>query len=395
MPIRIPASPEPAKAVKPKTAANVPSKEPVKLKVVKAPAKRSRDDKEDEDVEEEQPKKKIAARKKAPAKKLPRAAPTEKKSRAPRKRPEPLKNVDEEEEEGTEEDIPLKKRQRKSSKKSDGEPKKRAPAKRQKKQQNEDDGEGEEEEDKPKTLLSIIRSRMKETDEDRERWKRLDGPLGLDEEVVEPHPSSSSSSSQQQPPSTSGTGPRITIGADGQIVLDESTLSVSTSSTVPQPIHLDHRHITSATYTKRSKPSKWLTEETDLFYEALGYFGTDFEMIARMCPGRTREMIKSKFKKEEKMDPERVVMCLKMRKKVVKDVLDKVLVKKKDDGEGAKEGDQVEGETSPGGEEKAEPGPSSDEKDADPGPSSSSTHIIPPGSPNEIEVTSDNDESFL
>ncbi|MCJ1361507.1 Transcription factor TFIIIB component B [Acarospora aff. strigata] len=66
------------------------------------------------------------------------------------------------------------------------------------------------------------------------------------------------------------------------------------------------RRVTSATWLKREKTESWNEEFTDRFYQGLRMFGTDFEMISKMFPGRTRRTIKLKFCKEEKLDREKI-----------------------------------------------------------------------------------------
>lgn len=51
---------------------------------------------------------------------------------------------------------------------------------------------------------------------------------------------------------------------------------------------------------------RWNVESTDLFYQGLKSFGTDFQMISQMFPGSTRRSIKTKFTREERENPERV-----------------------------------------------------------------------------------------
>lgn len=55
---------------------------------------------------------------------------------------------------------------------------------------------------------------------------------------------------------------------------------------------------------------RWNTDSTDLFYQGLKSFGTDFQMISRMFPGSTRRSIKTKFTREERENPERVRAAL-------------------------------------------------------------------------------------
>jgi transcription factor TFIIIB component B'' len=56
----------------------------------------------------------------------------------------------------------------------------------------------------------------------------------------------------------------------------------------------------------KGKSDPWSEDETDRFYEALGMFGTDFFIISKMFPPKTRRMIKMKFVREERLDPDRI-----------------------------------------------------------------------------------------
>lgn len=58
---------------------------------------------------------------------------------------------------------------------------------------------------------------------------------------------------------------------------------------------------------------RWNKEDTDLFYQGLRSFGTDFQMISQMFPGSTRRSIKTKFTREERDDPDRVRAALQCR----------------------------------------------------------------------------------
>jgi hypothetical protein len=44
--------------------------------------------------------------------------------------------------------------------------------------------------------------------------------------------------------------------------------------------------------------------------QALQQFGTDFELIQNLFPGRTRRQVKAKFKNEEKLHPVRLADAL-------------------------------------------------------------------------------------
>ncbi|KAJ0744199.1 putative transcription factor MYB-related family [Helianthus annuus] len=53
------------------------------------------------------------------------------------------------------------------------------------------------------------------------------------------------------------------------------------------------------THMKITPRMKWTKQDTELFYEAIQQFGSDFSIITECFPGRTRKQIISKFKKEE------------------------------------------------------------------------------------------------
>lgn len=80
-------------------------------------------------------------------------------------------------------------------------------------------------------------------------------------------------------------------------------------------------HITTRSFMKHNKrfPNefllpgqgrRWNADLTDLFYQGLRSFGTDFQMISHMFPGYTRRAIKTKFNREERENPERVTEAL-------------------------------------------------------------------------------------
>ncbi|KAI8083413.1 uncharacterized protein B0P05DRAFT_570730 [Gilbertella persicaria] len=102
---------------------------------------------------------------------------------------------------------------------------------------------------------------------------------------------------------------------NGEIVLDTDTLTVE--RTAPESSMAEGamevveensmtRRVNSATYGKRKASSKWDDAETQQFYECLSQFGTDFEMISIMMPGRTRNQIRLKYNREERLHPEKV-----------------------------------------------------------------------------------------
>ncbi|KAK2764877.1 Transcription factor TFIIIB component B [Arachnomyces sp. PD_36] len=108
-------------------------------------------------------------------------------------------------------------------------------------------------------------------------------------------------------------GPQMRI-VNGEIVLDSSSLQIDRHANAARnaedmeeveenPLT---RRINAMSFGKRSKSESWDEEMTDLFYRGLRMFGTDFMMISKMFPGRTRRQIKLKFGNEERKDPDRI-----------------------------------------------------------------------------------------
>jgi transcription factor TFIIIB component B'' len=59
-------------------------------------------------------------------------------------------------------------------------------------------------------------------------------------------------------------------------------------------------------------PSKdrWTADENTKFYECLSTFGTDFMVISKIFPGKSRRHIKAKFVREERAEPDRIRRAL-------------------------------------------------------------------------------------
>ncbi|KAI8370005.1 hypothetical protein BD560DRAFT_397344 [Blakeslea trispora] len=102
---------------------------------------------------------------------------------------------------------------------------------------------------------------------------------------------------------------------NGEIVLDTDTLTVERSA--PESVVNDGmlevveensltRKVNSHTYGRRQQSARWDDLETEQFYDCLAQFGTDFEMIAMMMPGRTRSQIRLKYNREERLRPNKV-----------------------------------------------------------------------------------------
>ena len=111
-----------------------------------------------------------------------------------------------------------------------------------------------------------------------------------------------------------------TIIVDGQIRIDEDSLQIDRHAAAAieraaeQLEAVDEsdltRKVNSGSWMKRDRSGGWNALLTERFYDGLRMFGTDFEMISKMFPGRTRHKIKLKFVKEEKVNHERIKATL-------------------------------------------------------------------------------------
>lgn len=125
-------------------------------------------------------------------------------------------------------------------------------------------------------------------------------------------------------------GPRMRI-LNGAIVVDQASLTIDRHAEATradetlEAVEEDDltRRFNTATYMRANKRDpaerlpmgttkrdRWTAEQTDAFYEAIRMFGTDFAIIAKMFPGKTRGNIKRKFVREEHANPDRVKSAL-------------------------------------------------------------------------------------
>ncbi|KAB8237770.1 transcription factor TFIIIB subunit BDP1 [Aspergillus alliaceus] len=108
-------------------------------------------------------------------------------------------------------------------------------------------------------------------------------------------------------------GPVMRI-VNGEIVIDAASLEVDRHADAARNAgELEDvvensltRKVNQASFGKRSKTESWDEEMTELFYRGLRMFGTDFMMISKLFPGRSRRQIKLKFNNEERRDPGRI-----------------------------------------------------------------------------------------
>lgn len=103
--------------------------------------------------------------------------------------------------------------------------------------------------------------------------------------------------------------PRVKIGANRQIILDETSLKIRTTAAKNRDEILSKAEVVeesndSSHYGKWSKKRKrsslWTMKETARFYKALSTVGTDFSLMETLFAWRSRAELKTKFKKEER-----------------------------------------------------------------------------------------------
>jgi transcription factor TFIIIB component B'' len=112
--------------------------------------------------------------------------------------------------------------------------------------------------------------------------------------------------------------PQLKFDSNRQIIIDEDSLQYDRHQRDSKPseeriVEEEDKYstsINSATFSKREKPERWDQDETSAFYKALSQFGTDFNLITQLFPGRSRRQIKAKFKLEERRNPGKIHLAI-------------------------------------------------------------------------------------
>ena len=116
--------------------------------------------------------------------------------------------------------------------------------------------------------------------------------------------------------------PQVKVGVNGEIILDESSTMLETTaarkakedlSNTPVVVENSNKFTNYGTWSKKRRYSDWSEKETFKFYRALSIVGSDFSMMESMFKKRTRQELKLKFKKEEKVNGPLVDKCLKQK----------------------------------------------------------------------------------
>lgn len=156
---------------------------------------------------------------------------------------------------------------------------------------------------------------MEVAESERKQRTQQDGG-SVESTPVKPNGDATPSVADQEnsnPETKSQAGPVMRI-VNGEIVLDTASLQVDRHADAARNVgELEDvvensltRKINQASYGKRSKTESWDEDMTDLFYRGLRMFGTDFMMISKLFPGRSRRQIKLKFNNEERRHPGRI-----------------------------------------------------------------------------------------
>jgi len=113
--------------------------------------------------------------------------------------------------------------------------------------------------------------------------------------------------------------PQVKVGPNGEIILDEASTLVETTQAKeakqvlqnsPLVFENANRATNYGTWSKKRKHSDWSNKETLKFYRALSVVGSDFSMMASLFSSKTRQELKLKFKKEEKINGAMIDRCL-------------------------------------------------------------------------------------
>ncbi|TIB60857.1 hypothetical protein E3P77_04090 [Wallemia ichthyophaga] len=192
-----------------------------------------------------------------------------------------------------------------------------------------DDGTGrrrtvEDEEKQRKERDETTRKKKEDKKAEKKRIKEQRKAEEGVEEVVDGDDNNESSSDDDEDDETNDQqGPQMRL-VNGKLVIDEQSLLVDRSAhsrndtsayEVTEELDTD-RFVNTNTWrgNGRGRQDRWTRLETEMFYDALSRFGTDFEMIAMLFKGRTRRVIKAKFSREEKYNSDLITQALKNRK---------------------------------------------------------------------------------
>ncbi|GFS49305.1 transcription factor TFIIIB component B [Trichonephila inaurata madagascariensis] len=168
--------------------------------------------------------------------------------------------------------------------------------------------------------LSSTPSRSEMTMVDLIYWNPTTSPMKTskpatgprEEDLLPPDEDTGPSVPPEEPEEDFSSAPKVIINADGEIILDESSLVVRRKDTIDRSKEaiIENDHTTYSSFRKRSVKT-WTKKETAKFYKALSLVGTDFALMENIFQvdgkvTRTRRELKLKFKREEKLNTDYV-----------------------------------------------------------------------------------------
>lgn len=132
-------------------------------------------------------------------------------------------------------------------------------------------------------------------------------------------------------PSSSMPVPQVKVGPDGQLIIDEQSLVIEQTNAkknrevLAKEAIIENDNTGHGFYKRRQKSKEWPKWETLKFYKALNTVGTDFLLMQSLFPHRTRQEIKLKFKKEERINRNLVEKALAYHQEFDTEMLEKSL----------------------------------------------------------------------
>ena len=116
--------------------------------------------------------------------------------------------------------------------------------------------------------------------------------------------------------------PQVKVGANGEIIIDEASLQVETTQVKEAKEQMKNTSLVFENnktvnnygrWSKKRRHNDWGKKETLRFFRALSVVGSDFSLMERFFKNRTRQELKLKFKKEERINAKMVDKCLRER----------------------------------------------------------------------------------
>lgn len=126
--------------------------------------------------------------------------------------------------------------------------------------------------------------------------------------------------------------PQVKVGPDGQLIIDEQSLVIEQTHEKrrreimeSEAIIEDENNHMGGFYKKHKRSKDWPNWETFKFYQVLNVVGTDFLLMQTLFPNRTRQEIKQKYKKEERVNRPLVEKALKYHQEFDTEMLEEQL----------------------------------------------------------------------